>query len=165
MANSQKMSGGSNEALLTLDFDSNDRDTGRPMCVTTPSLLYEADTEQDILLSYSWLAERGFDVCPRRHGLQGTANHHIVWIPGISSQPTNVRAVNCRQTGSEFVTATDVAPKQALDLFSGYGSAARVLRAHGYQVTTLDNNPGFGADICMDIREWAPPISTLATST
>jgi site-specific DNA-cytosine methylase len=38
-----------------------------------------------------------------------------------------------------------------LDLFSGTGSTAKIFRAKGYEVTTLDNNPKFKPDILTDI--------------
>jgi site-specific DNA-cytosine methylase len=41
-----------------------------------------------------------------------------------------------------------------LDLFSGTGSTAKVFRAKGYEVTTLDNNPKFQPDILTDIMGW-----------
>jgi site-specific DNA-cytosine methylase len=38
-----------------------------------------------------------------------------------------------------------------LDLFSGTGSTSKVFRDKGYEVTTLDKNPGFQPDILTDI--------------
>ncbi len=89
MANSEKMSGGSNVALLTLEFSAIDRENGHPMQVSTPSLFFAADIKQDMLLSERWMAERGIDVCPRRHVLQGVAQTCIVWIPGARAWGDN----------------------------------------------------------------------------
>ena len=41
---------------------------------------------------------------------------------------------------------------KVLDLFSGTGSVARVLRRHGHDVTTLDKD--MDADIKTDILDW-----------
>ena len=43
---------------------------------------------------------------------------------------------------------------RALDLFSGSGSVARVLRDLGWEVLTLDNAERARADISQDILEW-----------
>ncbi len=65
------MAGGVQEALFTLEFAGRDRDNAKTVRVSSPSLIYEAEISQDINLSYAWLAEHGFDVCLKRHGLQG----------------------------------------------------------------------------------------------
>ena len=43
---------------------------------------------------------------------------------------------------------------RVLELFSGTGSVAKVVRADGGQVTSLDWDPKNGADIQCDILEW-----------
>ncbi len=79
-ANSQRMAGGVQEALLTLEFAGRDRYNAQPVQVSSPSLIYEADISQDIILSYAWLAERGFDVCPKRlAGNRGRKNCVDAW--------------------------------------------------------------------------------------
>ena len=45
-----------------------------------------------------------------------------------------------------------------LDLFSGLESVAKIARAHGHEVITLDINPKFGADLPMDILKFDPAI-------
>ena len=154
-ANSQIVQGGSNEALLTLTFNAKDRDNGREVQVQTPSLLYEAAIQQDMILSYAWLAERGFDVCPRRHGLQSTTENRMFWIPGTVKNQRALVGTNLLTIPIGLVT---VKPPRALDLFSGLGSAARVFRDHGYEVVTLDSDPKYGADICVDILDWDPTV-------
>ncbi len=77
-ANSKLVVGGFNEALLTLEFMARDKMTADEQNVSTPSLLYEADIGQDMTLSYAWLAERDFDVCPQRHGIQASTDEHVV---------------------------------------------------------------------------------------
>ena len=154
-ANSQTLQGGVNEALLTLEFAATDKESGREIQVRTPSLLYEAAIELDMILSYAWLAERGFDVCARRHGIQGTTEDRVIWIPGINKQERKAWSVCTLTKPPELVT---VKPKRALDLFSGLGSATRVLKNHGYEVTTLDADPKYGADICANILDWDPTV-------
>ena len=47
-----------------------------------------------------------------------------------------------------------VGKPKALDLFSGTGSVANVLRERGYEVVTLDLLPKYNADWQMDVMEW-----------
>ena len=49
---------------------------------------------------------------------------------------------------------TDPKPRMALDLFSGLGSATRVLQAHGFQVESVDNDPRRKPTICENILTW-----------
>ena len=156
VANATKMVGGQREALLQLGFDATDRESGRKVRVETPSLLYEADITQDMIVSYRWLADRHFDVCPRRHGVQGVADNRIIWIPGEREDKGTVLQGMSDLQAVEWVHAVGQGPKRALDLFSGIGSATRVLQHHGYQVTTLDMDPKCQADITIDIRNWSP---------
>lgn len=44
--------------------------------------------------------------------------------------------------------------KLALDLFSGTGSAAKVLRAHGYHVVTIDCDPKWEPTHVVNVLEW-----------
>ena len=44
--------------------------------------------------------------------------------------------------------------KRMLDLFSGTGSAAAIFQQRGFQVTTLDLDPKWQADIQVNILEW-----------
>ena len=61
-ANYQRMAGGYRKPSSHWNFAGRDRDNAQSVQVSTPSLIYEADISQDIILSYAWLAERGFDV-------------------------------------------------------------------------------------------------------
>ena len=45
-------------------------------------------------------------------------------------------------------------PKRALDLFSGNGSVARVLRIHGYEVVTVDHRSYLKPEKCVELVEW-----------
>lgn len=42
-----------------------------------------------------------------------------------------------------------------LDLCSGLGGASQAMRARGWDVVTLDNNPAFQPDIVADLRAWS----------
>ena len=44
--------------------------------------------------------------------------------------------------------------KRALDLFSGSKSVSNRLRELGYEVVSLDINPRYKPDICVDILQW-----------
>ena len=148
-ANSGTMQGGSTEAKVRLKFVGTEVDKKR-VALITPTALYEADIQDDIILSYEWLGERGLDVCPRKHGLMGTMDGGRIWLPGIEEdrdsdlqkQPVAVHAIPAKN-----------APR-ALDLFCGKKSAARVLEKHGYQVESLDSDPKRDPSICVDILEW-----------
>ncbi len=98
VANSQLVVGGFNEALLTLEFVAKDRTTTNELKVSTPSLLFEADIGQDMILSYAWLAERGFDVCPQRHGIQASTEEHVVWIPGVVRNHKKINSLEMDQS-------------------------------------------------------------------
>jgi hypothetical protein len=41
-----------------------------------------------------------------------------------------------------------------LDLCAGLQGASKIMRAHGWQVVTLDYDPSFGCDITADVRTW-----------
>ncbi len=43
---------------------------------------------------------------------------------------------------------------ECLIFFSGTGSVGSVYRQHGWQVTSLDNDPKYRAEITCDIRMW-----------
>ncbi len=57
-----------------------------------------------------------------------------------------------------MIRLVKVQPKRAFDLFSGLGSATRLLKQHGYEVVTLDSDPKYDADICVDILDWDPTV-------
>ena len=45
---------------------------------------------------------------------------------------------------------------KVLDLYSGLEGWSSVFRERGHDVTTLDYDPKFGADICEDVMTWDP---------
>ena len=81
-ANNQPLPGGRHVVRVELQFTAVDIDSQKRMLVTAPTLLYQAEMEEDIILSYQWLGERDLDVCPRSHGLRTKMKHATLWIPG-----------------------------------------------------------------------------------
>jgi len=76
-----------------------------------------------------------------------------------STSPNQPPSPMCHQTPCDpkiFPKPTLPAPKvwRALDLFSGSGSVAQVLRNRGWEVVTLDNAKRANADITTDILLW-----------
>ena len=57
------------------------------MVVTAPTTVYEAQIDEDLILSYQWLGERGIEVNPRMHGLWAMVAQRRVWIAGERSTP------------------------------------------------------------------------------
>jgi len=136
--------------MVLLRFMGSESDNKKKVALTTPTALYEADIEDDVILSYEWLRDRGFDVCPRRHGLMGVMDGSKVWIPGM----TREHKMSCdRQPVAVHAIPAQGAPR-ALDLFCGTKSAARVLERHGYQVETVDADPSRNPSVCVDVMEW-----------
>ena len=149
-ANSGLIAGGKLEVQVNIRLFGVDSDRKSKVAITTPTVLYDASVDDDITLSYLWLAERGFDVYADRHGLMGHVDGRRVWIGGLQEiytaayvrQPVCVRACPIRSD------------RKALDLFCGQKSAARVLEQHGFHVETLDNDPERDPSICTNIMEW-----------
>ena len=83
MANNQRLKGGKREATVELRFEATDVEGKTKIMVITPTNLYEADIEEDVILSYQWLGEREFEVNARRHGLAISGAQRRIWISGI----------------------------------------------------------------------------------
>ena len=47
-----------------------------------------------------------------------------------------------------------IAKPRALDLFSGTKSVVRVLETIGFEVVTVDKDPAWHPDICVDVLQW-----------
>ena len=47
-----------------------------------------------------------------------------------------------------------IAKPRALDLFNGTKSVARVLETMGFEVVTVDKDPAWHPDICVDVLQW-----------
>ena len=147
-AGKQALRGGEREVQVDLVFAGCDEDTGEPVQVVAPTALFEAEITDDVIVSYTWLGARGFDVSPRRHGLFGRVGDTRVWVRGQAATTADppVASLQIRRTSTK--------PKRALDLFSGTGSATRVLQAHGFNVVSVDNDPRWEPTHCVNILEW-----------
>jgi hypothetical protein len=155
-ANNQKLQGGTLETAIEIGMDATDVEGKTKVILMTPSNLYEADIEEDVILSYQWLGEREFEVNSRRHGLSITGAQRKLWIPGIRTAPLprkNARLpkqpIFVRTTKNEGETRP-----RALDLFCGRKSVAHVLEKWGFEVVTMDNDPSRNPTHCVDIMEW-----------
>jgi hypothetical protein len=80
---------------------------------------------------------------------------------GSSSSESDTRPIPSKDIPSSSASlpahsAPAPAPTKlrVLDLFSGTGSTAEAFREQGFEVVTLDFNPKFRPDICVDILEW-----------
>ena len=156
MANNQRLSGGTTETIARLEFLGRDLEGSQRVRITAPTALYEADIEEDIILSYQWLGERGVDVCPRRHGLRTTVAKRLVWIAGerTTSLSRNEKYLPTQPMYVRTVKPTSNNRPKMLDLFCGRKSASNVLKRWGYETITLDNDPKRNPDIHADILTW-----------
>ena len=159
-ANNQRLPGGGRVVIADLQFEAVEWDNRKKMVLTAPTLLYEAAMEEDILLSYQWLAERNIDVCPRKHGLRTRMGNAIMWMPGERVKPM-IRANARLAKEPMFVQAAPVQALEAetpslraLDLFCGGKSVAKVLEKWGYKVETLDMDPKRDPTLCVDVLQW-----------
>ena len=134
MANTQPMKGGKREARLDLIFMGFVEDTKKRVEVREPTVLYEADITEDVILSYSWLGARNFDVYPRQHGFKGRQGQTRVWVPGISSE--EVYGVSAHPMTPREVGGTG--QRKALVLTPVREGVVPVLEQHGYQVVIVN---------------------------
>ncbi len=81
-----------------------------------------------------------------------TPQVHMVGDPQDDTGPDFLSEESTRLAAT--ITVLNPGGVRMLDLFSGTGSAASVYREAGFEVTTLDNDPRWGADITQDILEW-----------
>ena len=82
MANKQPLRVGLKQIQVDLIFSSFESDTRKDLEVKALTIFYEADIDDDAILSYECFGDKGFDVCPRLHGLRGQVHQTRVWIPG-----------------------------------------------------------------------------------
>ena len=157
-ANNLQLLGGDREALVDICFQGRHVETKELFPLTTESALYEAEMEEDVILSYQWMGERDIQVAPRAHGFWVESEGNRIWVAGLrgyAQQRANARLprvpVNIRQLGA--VIKDDFKPR-ALDMFCGRKSAAKVLEKHGFEVVTLDNDPKRDPTICSDVLTW-----------
>jgi len=147
-ADRQPLMGGDRAIELELCFDGKCSDSSERPLIRVLTTLVEADISDDVIVSYSWLGSTEFDVSPRRHCIfrsWGAAQIQVEGLPAPEGRPSAIPTQ---------IRLTEARPRRALDLFSGTGSAATALRAHGFRVTTVDNDPRWSPDICTDILTW-----------
>jgi hypothetical protein len=147
-ASQQPLRGGKRIVKLELIFSGFCEKSGEAVTVKAPCHLFEADISDDVIVSYTWLGERGIDVSPRRHGILCQDGTTRVWVPGIPAPDANPPVVPL------MIRRTSTKPKYALDLFSGTGSAGSVLQAHGFQVVSVDVDPKWKPTHQVDVMTW-----------
>ena len=152
-AGKQPLQGGTREVPVDLIFKAISEDTGESVELKAPSVLYEADITDDVIVSYTWLGERELEVVPKQHGLRGKVGATRVWVPGDLTALVSTMGASSPTVPME-ICRPGPPSKKALDLFSGTGSASKVLKAHGFEVVTVDNDPRWSADIREDILSW-----------
>jgi hypothetical protein len=161
------MRGGSKEVAGELWFTGTNPGGARKkkVALASPTILLEADIEEDVLISHEWLGERSFDIHAKKHGLMAHVSDREIWLPGIAeprpeeSERRVPRSVKCIAVCSGL---------RALHLFCCRKSAAVALQKYGFQVVSLDNDESRQPDICTDILDWEytvfPPGFFLVTA-
>ena len=139
---------------MTSGFEAIDREGKLKHQLLMPTILMEAEIDEDVILSYQWLGERDVQVSPREHGLWVTTPGHRWWVDGVRSDPR--QRANARLPRQPVLVRKIPAnrpdnKKRALDMFCGRKSAAKVLEEWGYEVVTLDNDPARDPTICSDV--------------
>ena len=158
-ANNQRLCGGTQVVRVQLHFLAVDTDSKEKREFYVLTTLYVAEMEEDIILSYHWLAEVGCSVYPRAHGLKVWVKGTQLWIPGQRTE-ASVQGLATPEMGMSVVQSAaesclrEGTPHRVLDLFSGGKSVAKVLQGKGFEVVTLDSDPRTDPTICVDILEW-----------
>jgi len=157
-ASNHRLDGGKDEATVNLQLVGTDMESKDKVNVTAPTVLYEADIGEDIILSYQWLGERGIEVSPRMHGLWAMVAHMRVFIPGERTTPLSRKQSELPWKPLFVQSVKDKAVANegpwALDLFCGRKSSGDVLRKWGFQVVGLDNDARRNPEICCNILDW-----------
>jgi len=104
---------GDTEVKLILNLTGVDRQTNKTVELHIPTVLYQADIQEDVILSYFWFQPRIVEIHPREHGIFFVPNEPSVWVDGRlgvheDDWSNNILGVQ---------TTTVQKPKKALDLF------------------------------------------------
>ena len=102
-ANNLQVEGGEREVELEIRFQGVDFQTRHNRILHLPSVLLEADIEEDVILSYRWMGERDVRVGPRPHGFWIHSHAGQWWVAGIRTCPqqrTNARLPRARCTST-----------------------------------------------------------------
>lgn len=157
-ANQGRLPGGNLQVEVDIHFNATDVDSKIKKVVRVPTTLYEAEIEEDVILSYQWMGERDVIINPRQHGVWLTVGKTRLWVAGVRANPR--QRSNARlPRGPVFVYTIpgptgELEKPKALDLFCGRKSAAKVLERWGYEVTTVDTDPTRDPTICEDVLTW-----------
>ena len=153
------MAGGTREVELEVHIPALVIETKEKVIIGSKAAFYLVEIEEDLIISYGWLAERDIVVNPRQHGLNATVGGIKLRIPGVNVLPHQRANARLPRESTYICTIpmTDRPPKgkrRALDLFCGRKSDTKVLEAHGYQVECLDNDPKREPTIFKDVLLW-----------
>jgi hypothetical protein len=119
--------------------------------LATPTVLLEADIEEDVLLSYEWLGDRSFDIHAKKQGLMAHVSGREIWLPRLVEPLAEEKEGFAARSVKSIPVCSGL---RALDLFCGRKSAALALQKYVFQVVTLDNDESREPDICADILDW-----------
>jgi hypothetical protein len=157
-ASGDELDGGDKEVGLEIRFHGLDVDTKTKHMLLTPAKLFEANIEEDVIISYQWMGERDVRIGPRAHGVWFKVKQQTVWVDGVSTNPhqrANARLPRVPvYVDTMAVIAGPRGKPRALDMFCGRKSAGNVLEKWGYEVVTLDNDPKRNPTICTDVLKW-----------
>ncbi|EPS62093.1 hypothetical protein M569_12700, partial [Genlisea aurea] len=146
-ADGNTLPGGDKEVVLEVGLKGILKDSKKEAVLRIPTIFYEAEVKDPVILSYGWCQVRGFDIFPRLHGLNCKRKGREYWVEGVRSAPGgNLLEAICAVGADK--------PKRALDLFSGTGSAKKVLEKEGFEVISLDSEARFQPTLCCDILGW-----------
>ena len=91
-ANNDPVVGGTKEVDLHIHFYGVEEGTKVKQRLRMPTTLYEAAIDEDIILSYRWLAERDIKLSPREHGFKITVDRMPIWVEGLRSSRQRANA-------------------------------------------------------------------------
>jgi hypothetical protein len=83
-ANNQPLVGGDREVDLQVRFSATDIDTEEKQILVVQTSLYEADIDEDVILSYLSMVERDIKIGPRNHGFWVDVGKQKFWVPGFA---------------------------------------------------------------------------------
>ncbi|EPS71058.1 hypothetical protein M569_03701 [Genlisea aurea] len=145
-ANGGILEGGLFETLVVLEMMAVDTETGKDCLIRLPTWCYEANVNDDIILSYRWCQGRAMEILCQEHGMRCRRDNRNIWIAG---------------EGSEYFqdpcTISRIVPevgKWALNMSVGSMEVAQALRSLDYQVLTVDSDFKRKPDIWCPLDKW-----------
>jgi len=139
---------GGEEALITLVISGLGQKSGQRLDFRIPIWFYEADIQEDIILSYEWCRLQEVDISARQHGLLCFKAGQEIWIDGAQAPDLTHPEALVRAVEDNRGLAQN--KKVDLDLFSGTGSVAKVLEGWGYEFITVDSETKWNSKVCVD---------------